>query len=72
MWKELNRTSLGAYCMPENRTASNQWTCVPDPMYRARSPKAMLGNCDAECAAAYYAKLNASKTDYPICGVPGC
>ena len=41
------------------------------------SPKELLGNCDAECAGAYWKThygqdMPKDGTQGPICGVPGC
>ena len=39
--------------------------------FRARSPAALLGHCDAKCAQRHWKALGGSG-DGPICGVAGC
>ena len=39
--------------------------------FHSRTPAALLGNCNATCANAYWQKFNASMGG-PVCGVPGC
>ena len=39
--------------------------------FTARSPAAMMGNCDEACANKYW-KSKGGTGSGPICGVPGC
>jgi hypothetical protein len=81
MWLALNRSNLELY-MHRNDTKDP----TTDPTAN-RSPAALVGPCNASCAAAYWSKYNPTGigtrtvtgvdvakgfVEAPMCGVPGC
>lgn len=65
LWRALNLTVL------TSRDCSALGHAKGSEGIGGCSPAELLGNCDAECAQAYWAELY-GYGDGPICGVPGC
>jgi hypothetical protein len=64
MWQALNDSVLTAYCKDTTGSSSGSTGCN-------RSPPALLGNCSASCAKAYWQE-HWGTGEGPQCGVPGC
>lgn len=69
MWRTLNMTVLSSRdCSAVGGSGGHSY---PSEGIGGCSPTDLLGNCDAECASAYWAK-HYGQGQGPICGVPGC
>ena len=62
MWRALNRSNLEQYMLgiPGQKQA------------RGRTPAALLGPCNAQCAQKYWKQFGVRQDAGPECGVPGC